>query len=100
VGLDPYLWSAIGAYERTILAMADLASQSWYYCADPSGYYPYIAAVQYIVADRPGPNEAVGTNRSHSTRPGEATLVLACEPQVAPWTAADKRGAARPCGRN
>jgi hypothetical protein len=40
---DPYLWSGDGAYDDYSGYGQTYASQSWYYCADPAGYYPYIA---------------------------------------------------------
>jgi hypothetical protein len=40
---DPYLRSGDGAYDDYSGYGQTYASQSWYYCADPAGYYPYIA---------------------------------------------------------
>src|SRR3984893_14823935 len=42
-GYDPYLWSSDGLYDVYSGEGQAYASQSWYYCSDPAGYYPYIA---------------------------------------------------------
>jgi hypothetical protein len=42
-GYDPYLWSSDGVYDDYSGDGQADASQSWYYCSDPAGYYPYIA---------------------------------------------------------
>jgi hypothetical protein len=42
-GYDPYLWSSDGLYDDYSGEGQAYASQSWYYCSDPAGYYPYIA---------------------------------------------------------
>lgn len=42
-GYDPYLWSADGLYDDDYAAEQPGISQSWYYCSDPAGYYPYVA---------------------------------------------------------
>ncbi len=42
-GYDPYLWSSDGLYDDYSGDGQAYASQSWYYCSDPAGYYPYIA---------------------------------------------------------
>jgi hypothetical protein len=42
-GYDPYLWSSDGLYDDYSGEDQANASQSWYYCSDPAGYYPYIA---------------------------------------------------------
>jgi hypothetical protein len=42
-GYDPYLWSSDGVYDDYSGEGQAYASQSWYYCSDPAGYYPYIA---------------------------------------------------------
>jgi hypothetical protein len=42
-GYDPYLWSSDGLYDDYSGESQAAAPQSWYYCADPAGYYPYIA---------------------------------------------------------
>ena len=39
---DPYLWSSDGLYDDYSGDGQRDASQSWYYCSDPAGYYPYI----------------------------------------------------------
>jgi hypothetical protein len=42
-GYDPYLWSSDGLYDDYSGDGQAYASQSWYYCSDPAGYYPDIA---------------------------------------------------------
>jgi hypothetical protein len=42
-GYGPYLWSSDGLYDDYSGERQAYASQSWYYCSDPAGYYPYIA---------------------------------------------------------
>ena len=42
-GYDPYLWSSDGLYDDYSGDGQAYAAQSWYYCSDPAGYYPYIA---------------------------------------------------------
>ena len=42
-GYDPYLWSSDGTYDDFYSDGQPDAAQSGYYCADPAGYYPYVA---------------------------------------------------------
>ena len=42
-GYDPYLWSNDGGYDDYSGDGEADASQPWYYCSDPAGYYPYVA---------------------------------------------------------
>ena len=42
-GYDPYLWSSDGTYDDFYSDGQPDAAQSGYYCADPAGYYSYVA---------------------------------------------------------
>ena len=42
-GYDPYLWSSDGTYDDSYSDEQPNVAQSGYYCADPAGYYPYVA---------------------------------------------------------
>ena len=41
-GYNPYLWSEDGLYDDYSAAGQSGASQYWYYCTSPAGYYPYV----------------------------------------------------------
>jgi hypothetical protein len=42
-GYDPYLWSSDGTYDASYSDGQPDVPRSGYYCADPAGYYPYVA---------------------------------------------------------
>jgi hypothetical protein len=41
-GYNPYLWSEDGLYDDYSAVGQSGASQYWYYCSSPAGYYPYV----------------------------------------------------------